>query len=87
METLETINPALTLLQQSPLIIVMVVIGYAMWSYIKEKNKVIREKDEHIMTNQERLMELYGKAVDSQAKLSLAIEELRKDVERNSKRS
>jgi len=30
-------------------------------------------------------MELYGKAVDSQTKLTLAIEELRKDVERNSK--
>jgi hypothetical protein len=84
---MDTINPALlnTLLQQSPIIIVMVVIGYAMWSYIKEKNKVIREKDEQIMTNQDRLMELYGKAVDSQTKLTLAIEELRKDVERNSK--
>jgi len=63
----------------------MVVIGYAMWSYIKEKNKVIREKDEQITHNQDRLMELYGKAVDSQTKLTLAIEELRKDVERNSK--
>ena len=85
---METINPALfnTLLQQSPIIIVMVVIGYAMWSYIKEKNKVIREKDEQIMHNQDRLMELYGKAVDSQTKLTLAIEELRKDVERNSKK-
>jgi len=84
---MEAINPALlnTLLQQSPIIIVMVVIGYAMWSYIKEKNKVIREKDEQIMHNQDRLMELYGKAVDSQTKLTLAIEELRKDVERNSK--
>jgi dihydrofolate reductase len=86
---METINPALfaTLLQQSPIIIVMVVIGYAMWSYIKEKNKVIREKDEQITTNQNKLMDLYGKAVDSQAKLTLAIEELRKDVERNSKRN
>jgi len=85
---MEPINPALlnTLLQQSPIIIVMVVIGYAMWSYIKEKNKVIREKDEQIMHNQDRLMELYGKAVDSQTKLTLAIEELRKDVERNSKK-
>ena len=84
---MDAINPALfnTLLQQSPIIIVMVVIGYAMWSYIKEKNKVIREKDEQIMHNQDRLMELYGKAVDSQTKLTLAIEELRKDVERNSK--
>ena len=84
---MEAINPALlnTLLQQSPIIIVMVVIGYAMWSYIKEKNKVIREKDEQITHNQDRLMELYGKAVDSQTKLTLAIEELRKDVERNSK--
>ena len=84
---MEAINPALlnTLLQQSPMIIVMVVIGYAMWSYIKEKNKVIREKDEQITHNQDRLMELYGKAVDSQTKLTLAIEELRKDVERNSK--
>ena len=79
---MDAINPALfnTLLQQSPIIIVMVVIGYAMWSYIKEKNKVIREKDEHIMHNQDRLMELYGKAVDSQTKLTLAIEEIRKDV-------
>lgn len=86
---MEPINPALfaTLLQQSPIIIVMVVIGYAMWSYIKEKNKVIREKDEQITTNQNKLMDLYGKAVDSQAKLTLAIEELRKDVERNSKRN
>ncbi len=85
---MDAINPALlnTLLQQSPIIIVMVVIGYAMWSYIKEKNKVIREKDEQIMTNQDKLMELYGKAVDSQTKLTLAIEELRKDVERNSKK-
>jgi len=84
---MDAINPALlnTLLQQSPIIIVMVVIGYAMWSYIKEKNKVIREKDEQITHNQDRLMELYGKAVDSQTKLTLAIEELRKDVERNSK--
>jgi hypothetical protein len=85
---MDAINPALlnTLLQQSPIIIVMVVIGYAMWSYIKEKNKVIREKDEQITHNQDRLMELYGKAVDSQTKLTLAIEELRKDVERNSKK-
>jgi hypothetical protein len=84
---METVNQALlnTLLQQSPIIIVMVIIGYVMWAYIKEKNKVIKEKDEQIMHNQDKLMELYGKAVDSQTKLTLAIEELRKDVERNSK--
>ncbi|MBS1489693.1 MAG: hypothetical protein JSS93_04135 [Bacteroidetes bacterium] len=84
---METINPVLinTLLQQSPIIIVMAVIGYIMWSYIKEKNKVIKDKDEQIMHNQDKLMELYGKAVDSQTKLTLAIEELRKDVERNAK--
>jgi hypothetical protein len=83
------INQALlnTLLQQSPIIIVMVVIGYVMWSYIKEKNKVIKDKDEQIMHNQDKLMDLYGKAIDSQTKLSLAIEELRKDVDRNAKRN
>lgn len=77
-------NPELlsVLLQQSPIIIILCVIGYGMWKYIQEKNKVIKLKDEQILGNQQKLMDLYGKAVESQNKLTIVIEELRKDFER-----
>ena len=80
-----TVSPDLLskVLEQSPLIILMCIIGYIMWSYIKEKNKIIKEKDEQILTTQKELMVLYGRAVESQSKLTNVIEELRKDFERN----
>jgi hypothetical protein len=68
------------LLKQSPVIVLLIIVARTMWNYIKEKNNVIKEKDAQIHTNQKELMDLYGQAVQSQNRLSNAIDELRKDL-------
>jgi hypothetical protein len=70
------------MINQSPIIIVMSIVGYVMWNYIKEKNAIIKSKDELIIEQTEKLMELYGAAVESQNNLTKAIDELRKDFDR-----
>jgi len=71
-----------TLLEQSPIIIVLLVISYIMYGYILRQDKAIAAKDKIILQQTDKLMVLYGNAVESQNKLTHVIDELRKDVER-----
>jgi dihydrofolate reductase len=68
------------ILKQSLVVVLLIIVARTMWSYIKEKNNIIKEKDHQILTNQKELMDLYGQAVESQNKLTNAIDELRKDL-------
>lgn len=74
-----------TVLQQSPVIILFAVLVYGLWTYIKEKNAVIKSKDTLLIEQHKTLMDLYGQAVESQTKLTTVIEELRKDLDRERK--
>jgi hypothetical protein len=69
-------------LQRSPLVLILCVISYVMYTYLQKRDATIKEKDELIIQQTERLMVLYGNAVESQKRLSTVIEELRKDIER-----
>lgn len=70
------------LLQQSPVIILLCIVCYMMYLYINKRDLVIKEKDTLIIEQTEKLMVLYGNAIESQNRLSHVIEELRKDIEK-----
>jgi hypothetical protein len=70
------------LLQQSPVIILLCIVCYIMYLYINKRDQVIKEKDTLIIEQTEKLMVLYGNAIESQNRLSHVIEELRKDIEK-----
>lgn len=82
---MEAVNADLVtvLLKQAPIIIVLVIACYVMWNYVKEKNKLIKEKDTLIIDMNQKLMVLYGQAVEAQTKLTNAIDSLRKDIEKS----
>lgn len=62
------------LLQQSPIIIMLCIILSFMYRYILNKNDLINKKDTIIMEQQNKLMQLYGEAIQSQNRLSHMIE-------------
>jgi len=70
------------LLQQSPVIILLCIVCYIMYLYINKRDQVIKEKDILIIEQTEKLMVMYGNAIESQNRLTNVIEELRKDIER-----
>jgi len=70
------------LLQQSPVIILLCIVCYIMYLYINKRDQVIKEKDTLIIEQTEKLMVMYGNAIESQNRLTNVIEELRKDIER-----
>jgi hypothetical protein len=69
-------------LQRSPLVLILCVISYVMYTYLQRRDATIKEKDELIINQNERLMILYRNAIRSQNRLRTVIEELRKDIER-----